>query len=217
MDLSPEQLKIYREHFDVFDINGDGGISSREFRKVSTRLGYRLTEQQIQEIFSSNDIDSNGSLSFEEFVLAMRGQSTNISEQEHMMADIRLKFAEFDTDGSGSVSADEVHQILGKELAFSPRQSAELFRRYDANGDGRLSFEEFVSFYVKVKAKVDEVRRMFAEFDKDNSGSISVSEAKVMLRRYGLNDKQVEQLVAKYDADNDGELQYTEFVAFLLD
>lgn len=48
LDLDPEQLKVYREHFDVFDINGDGGISSREFRKVATKLGYRLTEDQIQ-------------------------------------------------------------------------------------------------------------------------------------------------------------------------
>lgn len=69
------------------------------------------------------------------------------------MAEIRRKFAEFDQDGSGSVSAAEAHQILEKELAFSSAQSAELVARYDQNGDGQLSFEEFVIFYSKVKAR----------------------------------------------------------------
>ena len=69
------------------------------------------------------------------------------------MADVRRKFYEYDADGSGSVSAEEAHQILEKELAFSTRQSAELVRRYDVNGDGQLSFEEFVRFYSKVKDK----------------------------------------------------------------
>ena len=69
------------------------------------------------------------------------------------MADIRRKFAEFDTDGSGEVTASEAHQILEKELAFTPQQSAELVSRYDKNGDGQLSFEEFVRFYSKVQAK----------------------------------------------------------------
>lgn len=69
------------------------------------------------------------------------------------MAEIRRKFSEFDQDGSGSVSAAEAHQILEKELAFTPSQSAELVARYDQNGDGQLSFEEFVTFYSKVKAR----------------------------------------------------------------
>lgn len=69
------------------------------------------------------------------------------------VAEIRRKFSEFDEDGSGSVSATEAHQILQKELAFTPAQSAELVARYDKNNDGQLSFEEFVAFYSTVKAK----------------------------------------------------------------
>lgn len=46
--LSEEELQLYREHFQMFDLNGDGTISSRELRKASRRLGYRLTDQQIE-------------------------------------------------------------------------------------------------------------------------------------------------------------------------
>ena len=45
--LTPEQIRLYRDHFEVFDLNGDGVISAKELYKVSKQLGYRLTEEQI--------------------------------------------------------------------------------------------------------------------------------------------------------------------------
>ena len=60
---------------------------------------------------------------------------------------------EYDADGNGYVSAEEAHDILEKELAFTPDQSASLLKRYDKNGDGQLSYEEFTRFYSKVRAK----------------------------------------------------------------
>ena len=69
------------------------------------------------------------------------------------MAEIRRKFMEYDQDGNGVVTMQEAHDILQKELSFSPQQSIELVRRYDKNGDGQLSYEEFAKFYDKVKSK----------------------------------------------------------------
>ena len=69
------------------------------------------------------------------------------------MAEVRCKFQEYDQDGNGSVSAQEAHDILRKELSFTPEQSIKLVQRYDKNGDGQLSYEEFVRFYNKVKSK----------------------------------------------------------------
>jgi len=68
-------------------------------------------------------------------------------------AEVRRKFAEFDRDGSGTVTVDEAHEILQRELSFTPKQSIDLVRRYDLNGDGQLDYEEFVHFYAKVKNK----------------------------------------------------------------
>lgn len=45
--MSPEQIRAYREHFEQFDLNGDGVISTRELSKVSQKLGYRLSNEQI--------------------------------------------------------------------------------------------------------------------------------------------------------------------------
>jgi len=46
--LTPEQIRVYRKHFEMFDLNGDGVISARELRKVSKQMGYQLDEEQIE-------------------------------------------------------------------------------------------------------------------------------------------------------------------------
>ena len=67
--------------------------------------------------------------------------------------EIRDKFMEYDTDGNGSVSYEEAHGVLEKELGFSKERSKKLVHLCDTNNDGSLSYEEFVEFYVRVRSK----------------------------------------------------------------
>ena len=46
--LTPDQMRTYRQHFELFDLNGDGVINARELRKVSRQMGYRLDDSQIE-------------------------------------------------------------------------------------------------------------------------------------------------------------------------
>ena len=60
---------------------------------------------------------------------------------------------EYDADNSGFIDEDEAKLVLGRDLGFSEKQSVDLVKKYDVNGDGKLSYEEFVDFYSKVKEK----------------------------------------------------------------
>jgi len=46
--LTSDQMRTYRQHFELFDLNGDGVINARELRKVSRQMGYRLDDSQIE-------------------------------------------------------------------------------------------------------------------------------------------------------------------------
>ena len=86
------------------------------------------------------------------------------------MAEIRRKFAEYDGDGNGQVTVEEAHEILRRELAFTPEQSIQLVKRYDKNGDGQLSYDEFVKFYFKVKSKYDFFFLILIKYNFKNNG-----------------------------------------------
>ena len=60
----------------------------------------------------------------------------------------RMLFAQFDKDNSGSIDADEMDglcRVLGIELEAEARKT--LLRKLDTDGDGLVSFEEFVAFW----------------------------------------------------------------------
>jgi hypothetical protein len=63
-------------------------------------------------------------------------------------ADLRARFQAFDTDGSGSISADEFVAFLEREAQMHyPRDVLlEFIRRFDLDGDGTLNYDEFVAF-----------------------------------------------------------------------
>ncbi|XP_064622880.1 calmodulin-A-like [Lineus longissimus] len=57
-----------REAFKVFDIDGNGLISADELRQVLMNIGERLTEEEVEEMISTADVDTSGNVDYEEFV-----------------------------------------------------------------------------------------------------------------------------------------------------
>jgi calcium-dependent protein kinase len=58
----------------------------------------------------------------------------------------------FDKDGSGSISSDEIKEILGFGKAISEEAVLEIIKQVDANGDGEISFEEFSTMMKRLAA-----------------------------------------------------------------
>ena len=62
--------------FTEFDGNGDGQITSAEFRAAMTARGEEITDQEITEIFADADADSDGRISLAEFTAAWNRTAT---------------------------------------------------------------------------------------------------------------------------------------------
>ena len=58
----------------------------------------------------------------------------------------------FDKDGSGSISTDEIREVLsfGGTNALSKESIDAIVKQVDENGDGDISFDEFAEMMRKV-------------------------------------------------------------------
>eukprot|EP01052_Picozoa_sp_SAG31_P023813 SAG31_NODE_1987_length_6724_cov_18.235925_4_plen_111_part_00 len=77
-----------------------------------------------------------------------RKASIRHQEIAHKEACAKL-FAEFDRDGNGYVSADDLEKALNKVgLPISKKQAMSLLRLYDPDGSGMIEPAEFEELYM---------------------------------------------------------------------
>uniref|UniRef100_A0A3P8VET8 Calcium binding protein 4 n=1 Tax=Cynoglossus semilaevis TaxID=244447 RepID=A0A3P8VET8_CYNSE len=68
-------LSELRSAFKQFDFNGDGKISSDEFKEaMKTLLGEKLKKGELEEILSDIDLNKDGNIDFDEFLMMLSAQ-----------------------------------------------------------------------------------------------------------------------------------------------
>ncbi|XP_034237688.1 calmodulin-A-like [Thrips palmi] len=140
--LSKEQTAELREAFNLFDKDHSGSITNKELGYVMRSLGQNPTESELQDMINEVDVDGSGTIDFSEF-LAMMAKKMGSGDTEE---DIREAFRVFDKDGNGYITATELRIAmtnLGEKLTHS--EVDEMIAEADRDGDGLISFEEFVT------------------------------------------------------------------------
>ena len=123
--VKKDERQELEKQFKDWDTNGDGVLSREEIIN-----GYRKTYGKVDE-----KIDYN------EFLACSINQDKILRNDN-----LRICFDEFDTDGSGKISVDEISAIFKNGSKENP-EDIEAFKNMvkaaDENGDGEISFEEF--------------------------------------------------------------------------
>jgi Ca2+-binding EF-hand superfamily protein len=143
--LTGQQLAQLRDAFSAHDRNGDGRITLQELREALEELDEEPTDVELKALMIKADADGNQSIDFAEFLAFMRRRLS----QRGAESDIRDAFDAFDRNSDGLVSVDELLQVMGMLGETMTRQEAEeSLRRADSDGDGQLTYEEFVAFMM---------------------------------------------------------------------
>ena len=138
------------------------------------------------------------------------------------MQEFKEAFDIFDVDGGGTITAEELGEVM-KSLGQKPTraQLEAMVREIDADGDGAIDFPEFLTMMLRKMNEGDperELRDVFTVFDKDQSGTISADELKSVMKVIGekLTEQEIEDAIRLADTTGDGEVDYDEFIAFVL-
>jgi len=140
-NMSDEEIKAYRDVFALFDKDSSGTITAHELGEIMRSLGQNPSDLELQDMINEVDVDHSGSIDFDEFLKMM---STTVKAQD-FAHETRAAFDVFDKDGSGTISADELRQVmksLGENLTDD--EIDEMIREADKDRNGTIDYEEFV-------------------------------------------------------------------------
>jgi len=132
---SEEGKDFFTKAFSGFDNDGDGFITAKELETAMRSLGQNTNDAMLQEMIfmmmSVGDADGNGVVDFLEFI-------TTLDE-----GNLREEFQPYAADGNGFIDANELRKRLSL-FGYSVEQAVGEMQFIDIDGDGRISFEEYV-------------------------------------------------------------------------
>merc|ERR1711865_837214 len=77
--VPPAQLELYfQKLFSVGDKDKNGVLDAIEFRDLLRKSGFGFKDEYISELLNAADINNDGVLQYDEFVVAMRGVVANL-------------------------------------------------------------------------------------------------------------------------------------------
>ena len=143
--VSKKEKNKLLEVFQSFDTNKDGVLSKKEilngYKKI---MPFEDATKEVEKIMNTVDIDGNGTIDYNEFVLATINK-TKLLDKEKLEQTFKL----FDKDGNGFISKEEIEEVLGTSVIDS-KELDKMIKEVDKNGDGQISLVEFKEMMVKL-------------------------------------------------------------------
>eukprot|EP00058_Branchiostoma_floridae_P007764 XP_002593252.1 hypothetical protein BRAFLDRAFT_124868 [Branchiostoma floridae] len=193
-----EQIKRFFQS----DDNLDGKVTAEELINLADKMDDNISEEKKQEYrdwVKTIDTDGDGAVSVQEFLVLVEKEIKPYI------------FKQFDKDGSGYITKDELRQGMaaeGREVTDEELDLALKEMDTDKDGKGHASIDRLT------EEQIAEYRQAFDMFDQNGDGHITTAELGNVLRALGQNptDAELRDMIKKADADGDGTTNFSEFL-----
>ncbi|OMJ87090.1 hypothetical protein SteCoe_11238 [Stentor coeruleus] len=139
--ISNQEINSIRQHFQLLDKDGDGKITSEELMaEYKKAMSVDEAKIVVEDILLKLDQDQDGNIDYTEFLISCYDQQRVLSQEY-----LEIAFKMFDTDGSGTITVDEIRQTL-ENGQFAEEEAWEMvLQEADSNGDGCIDLKEFIA------------------------------------------------------------------------
>lgn len=189
----------YREAYALFG-SPQNGISRKAFRHHMRKLGFVLTEQELNALFDKYDSDGSGSITFAELV-------AHVMPKDY-------------TEKPWNLRRDEE---MEKEQARRKHGQAPVLKKWPKSlGRNRMTLDQVeqaiqLKIIERTRRANDQYREAYAMFGSPADGITPKAFLK-QLSKLGLvlTEQEVFALFKKYDSDGSGRISFQELVAHVM-
>eukprot|EP01060_Flectonema_neradi_P023741 TRINITY_DN3206_c0_g1_i1.p2 TRINITY_DN3206_c0_g1~~TRINITY_DN3206_c0_g1_i1.p2 ORF type:complete len:150 (+),score=44.22 TRINITY_DN3206_c0_g1_i1:1403-1852(+) len=136
---------------------------------------------------------------------------------QDQIQEFRDAFSLFDADGSGTISVEELGEVLrsvGQNC--SDDEIKGLLTEADMDDDGVIDFPEFLTLVVEKMERSDndvDMRDTFQFYDINGTGLITPSNLQYAMGKLGLRmtAEEADEMIREADLDGDGKISFDEF------
>ena len=137
-----EQLLEINEMFKGVDEDNDGIISLEELKQVLESIFTNFTSHKISRMVNDADANGDGKICCQEFYKVLKRRS----KKNKLLQAFKL----FDTNGDGKISQEELTDVLKQTGgSISEVELTKMINDVDKDGDGYLSYNEFLNIMIK--------------------------------------------------------------------
>eukprot|EP01043_Picozoa_sp_COSAG02_P027730 COSAG02_NODE_1648_length_11502_cov_30.464439_5_plen_1094_part_00 len=232
LSSGPSEL---RRTFQFFDRDGSGAIDLQEFTEsLKLRCGLQFEESLMQSLMAQWDTDKTGELDYQKFcamILDSRNElfvnindraimeqqsDSNSNSEQFIRRHVRDQWKELITDfkhaaadATGDMEPQSMRDVLYRHnILMANDQFAQLVKDMDEDGDGRISYAEFMKYFGKGQA--DE-RALMGTIDNMPIKQVRQLVLDKVRGRLVGGPSELRRTYQFFDRDGSGSIEYPEF------
>ncbi|XP_029194031.2 EF-hand domain-containing protein D2-like [Acropora muricata] len=124
-EFTRKQIKDFEKMFKKYDVNNDHYLDLMEMKQMMEKLGAPQTHIGLKNMIAEIDEDSDGKVSFREFLLIFRKAAAGELDDDSGLSQL-AKLAEVDVEEVGVGGAAKFFEAKVKELATSNKFESEI-------------------------------------------------------------------------------------------
>jgi Ca2+-binding EF-hand superfamily protein len=152
------------------DVDGNGVLDKREFKRLMQEANLGLTKKQIKLLYSQADVNDDGSIEYREFIPACVEVILSIQARDEARA-----MREQQETEAYEQAAYFFHGMSSEEMEYLVREA---FNAADVDGSGELDMKEFQTFLrdLPLNLTKNEINMAMMEVDANQDGKVSLEE-----------------------------------------